>query len=167
LDIHNRAGMTEAQVGAIPGNAGMITLIQFDHTLMRVAANAIALTRHASPARSRELQEGLQGLAWILSEEIQAVRTPAHKEARRQLRIETAALLVELETAQRDPTAANQTAVDHRARAWNALLQRVRLTLGLADRIVGPSLRYGPPIRGAAGHTGPAPNRSDPSMGSR
>jgi hypothetical protein len=120
----------EPQGDAIPGHTGMTTLIQFDHTLMRVAANASALTRHASPARSRELQEGLQGLAWILSEEIQAIRTPAHKEARRQLRIETAALLADLKIAQREPTAANQSAVDHRAKAWNALLQRVRLTLG-------------------------------------
>jgi hypothetical protein len=109
---------------------GMITLIELDHTLRR--AEAIALTtRPASPARSRELQEGLKGLAWMLSEDIQ-VRTATDKEACRQLRIETTALLAELQNAQRDPTAANQGAVDHRMRAWTALLQRVRLTLGLA-----------------------------------
>jgi hypothetical protein len=108
----------------------MITLIELDHTLRR--AEAIALTtRRASPARSRELQESLKGLAWMLSEDIQ-VRTATDKEACRQLGIETTAFLAELQNAQRDPTAANQSAVDHRMKAWTALLQRVWPPLGFA-----------------------------------
>lgn len=110
----------------------MITLIELNHTLTKVGAMAIGLTRHSSPKpRSQDLREGLKGIAWMLGEGIQGGDTPARREACRQLRIETEALLSEIEIAVRDPTTANQSAVCHRARAWNELLVRVRPTLGI------------------------------------
>ena len=109
----------------------MITLIELDHALTMVGASASALTRHSSPRRSLELREGLKDIAWMLSENVQAVDTPARREARRQLSIETAALLAEIESSLRDPTPANRSAVDHRVKAWNELLQSVRSALGI------------------------------------
>ena len=119
----------------------MITLMELNHSLTKVGLNAIALTRHSTPVRSSELREGLKGLAWMLTEDIQAVDTPARKEARRQLRIETAALLSEIEAALRDPTNANQSAVGHRAKAWNELLKRVQATLGIEAAAALPGAR--------------------------
>jgi hypothetical protein len=122
----------------------MVTPIELGQTLKRVEATAAALARHFSLARSRELRAGLEGLAWMLSDDIQQPDTPAGKEARRQLRIETVALIVEIETAQRAPSATNHSAVSHRAKAWNELLQRLRLTFGIE---AAAELRGGPALR--------------------
>jgi hypothetical protein len=65
----------------------------------------------------------------MLGEEIEIEETQATRQARRQLRIETAALLSELGRALRCPTEANQASVDQGLQAWNALLQRLRQTL--------------------------------------
>lgn len=130
--------------GAPAGDTQMISLIKLSHTLSMVGASAAALTRHSSPTCTRELREGLNALAWVLSGEIQTADTPASKEARRQLRIETAVLLADMETAQDHPTPANRRAVDHRLRAWNGLLRTVRQTHGIS---LPAQLRRKPSIR--------------------
>jgi hypothetical protein len=77
----------------------------------------------------------------MLAGEIQGADTPARREARRQLHLETVALLSEIELALRDPTDANHSGVKHRAKVWNALLQHVRPALGIC--------RGSPELRGA------------------
>lgn len=105
----------------------MIALNELDQVL----ATARALTHvRQSFGTTHDLREALVTAIRMLVDEIEA-DTPAKKEARRNLRIETVALLHEIEMAARVPTEANRTCVDHRLAAWGELLQQVRQTLGL------------------------------------
>ena len=117
----------------------MIRLIELNHTLTKVGADALALTSRTTPLRSRGLCRVLRGAVWMLTGDIEEVDTPARREACRQLHIETVTLLAEIEAALRDPTPANYSGVRHRARAWNELLEHVRPTLG--SRLGTPGLR--------------------------
>ena len=104
----------------------MVSLIELDQIL----ADAARLTgARRSPARTQSLREALEAAVWMLGEEIEAEETEATRQARRQLRIETAALLSDLGRALRCPTEANQASVDQGLKAWNTLLQRLRQTL--------------------------------------
>ena len=104
----------------------MVSLIERDQIL----ADAARLTEaRRSPVRAQSLREALEAAVWMLGEEIEAEETEATRQARRQLRIETAALLSELGRALRCPTEANQARVDRGLKAWDALLQRLRQTL--------------------------------------
>ncbi|MBN9091127.1 MAG: hypothetical protein J0J01_29780 [Reyranella sp.] len=109
----------------------MITLIELNHTLTKVGTEALALTSRTCPSRSRSLCEVLRGAVWMLAGDVQDADTPLQREARRQLHLETIALLAEIELALRHPTAANHYGVRHRARAWNELLEHVRPALGI------------------------------------
>jgi hypothetical protein len=62
----------------------------------------------------------------MLAQQIEGEQTPAMKEARRQLRIETETLLAEIGTSLRIPSYTNRSAVEHRLKAWTGLLQQLR-----------------------------------------
>lgn len=109
----------------------MIKLIELNHTLTKVGAAALDLTSRSSPLRSKDLCRVLKGVLWMLAGDIEGVDTPARREACRQLRIETMALLSEIELALRQATSANYCGVRHRARVWNELVEHVRPTLGI------------------------------------
>ena len=104
----------------------MVSPIELDQIL----ADAARLTgARRSPAGTQSLREALEAAVWMLGEEIEAEETEATRQARRQLRIETAALLSDLGRALRCPTEANQACVDQGLKAWNTLLQRLHQTL--------------------------------------
>jgi hypothetical protein len=131
----------------------MIRLIELNHTLTKVGTSALAVTRRTTPLRSRSLCQLLRGAIWMLAGQIDEVDTPARREACRQLHIETVTLLAELEATLRDPTPANYSGVQHRARAWNDLLERIRPTLGIVLWTPRPRspLPVGMPVRLAVG----------------
>jgi len=138
----------------------MIRLIELNHTLTKVGANALAITCRTTPSRTKDLCQVLRGTIWMLTRDIENVDTPRRREARRQLYIETVTLLAEIEAALRNPTPANHCCVRHRARAWNDLLEHVRPILGI--RLGTPEARG--PLRPEAGAAdglrrpiGPAP----------